>query len=144
MEAAEGTELSACLLQWVKSFDSAGQAHSLAALNDGLILWNILRQVDPAYFTGDLPEPGATASTDWTRKWQNLKHVEKQVALYYRDVCNEQEQVDAGSAPDLKAIAAEQSERDLQKLIMSSFTHAARSADSILYYHVLRALFRCV
>ena len=130
MEAAEGTELSACLLQWVKSFDSAGHAHSLAELNDGLTLWNILRQVDPDYFTGDLPEPGVTTSTDWTRKWQNLKHVEKQLATYYRDVCNEQEQVDAGSVPDLKAVAAEQSERDLQKLIMTIIRAAMASPES--------------
>lgn len=130
MEAAEETSLSACLLQWVKSFDSAGQAGKLADLNDGLILWNILRQIDPDYFTGDLPEPDVTSSTDWTRKWQNLKHVEKQVAVYYRDVCNEQEQANAGSVPDLKAVAAEQSERDLQKLIMTIIRAAMASPES--------------
>ena len=130
MEAAEETSLSACLLQWVLSFDSAGNPESLEDLNDGLVIWSVLHQIDPDYFTGELPEPEVNASSDWTRKWQNLKHVEKQVAVYYRDVCNEQEQVDAGSVPDLKAVAAEQSERDLEKLIMTIIRVAMASPES--------------
>jgi protein HOOK3 len=130
MEAAGETSLSTCLLQWVRSFDNAGGVDALTDLNDGLVLWAILRQIDPDYFTGELPEAEVNASSDWTRKWQNLKHVEKQVAMYYRDVCNEQEQVDAGSVPDLKAVAAERSERDLEKLIMTIIRVAMASPES--------------
>lgn len=128
--AAEEPSLSACLLQWVRSFERVRKAESLGELGDGLTLWNLLQQIDADYFTGALPEPGVNASSDWTRKWQNLKHVEKQVAMYYRDVCNEQEQVDAGAVPDLKAVAAEKSERDLQRLVMTVLRAAMASPES--------------
>lgn len=130
MEAAEETTLSACLLQWVHSFDDAGKVGRLTDLDDGLVIWSILHEIDPNYFSGGLPEPEVYLSSDWTRKWQNLKHIEKQVAMYYRDICNGQEQVDAGSIPDLKAAAFEKSERDLEKLIMTIIRAAMASPES--------------
>ena len=99
-------------------------------LNDGIGLWPILREIDPEYFSGELPEPDVKNSNDWTRKWQNLKHIERQVALYYRDICNGQEQLDSDSVPDLKAVAADTSARDLEKLIMMVIRAAMASPES--------------
>jgi protein HOOK3 len=130
MEAAEETTLSACLLQWVQSFDDAGKVGRLPDLDDGLVIWSILHEIDPDYFSGELPESEVYSASDWTRKWQNLKHIEKQVATYYRDICNGQEQVDAESVPDLKAAAFEKSERDLEKLIMTIIRAAMASPES--------------
>ena len=130
MEAAEEPTLSACLLQWVHSFDDAGKVGRLTDLDDGLVIWAVLHEIDPDYFSGQLPEPGVYASSDWTRKWQNLKHIERQVATYYRDICNGQEQVGADSVPDLKAAAFERSERDLEKLIMTIIRAAMASPES--------------
>lgn len=130
MESAEVDSLSACLLQWVNSFDGVGKAETFEDMGDGTAIWRILQEVDASYFDGELPEPGVNASSDWTRKWQNLKHVDKQVSMYYRDVCNGQEQVRVDSTPDLKAVAAGSSIGDLEKLIMTIIRAAMASPES--------------
>ena len=122
----EGDTLSSCLLLWIRSFDGVGHPTALDHLTDGLALWTILRQVDPDYFAGQLPEPDVNHSTEWTRKWQNLKHIEKQLFLYYRDICNGQDRrVHRG--PDLKAIAAEASHPELEHLLMTIIRAAMAS-----------------
>ena len=122
--------LSASLLQWVASFEELGKVDSWEDLTDGNRLWLVLREVDDEYFAGGLPEPDVGASGDWTRKWQNLKHIEKQISMYYRDVCNGQEGVGAAYTPDLKAVAAAASVRDLEKLIMIIIRAAMASPES--------------
>ncbi|KAK4505140.1 hypothetical protein PRZ48_003103 [Zasmidium cellare] len=118
--------LSTALLAWVQSFEDT--VTNLASLNDGLTLWKILHTIDPSYFTGSLPEPSITPTSDWTRKWQNLKHVEKQLAMYYRDVCNGAGE--GGDAVDLKVIAEEGKEGDLERLIMRIIRAAMASPES--------------
>ena len=130
MEGTQADSLSACLLQWVRSFDTIRKADELEDLGDGVAIWSILHEVDPDYFAGDLPEPEVNASSDWTRKWQNLKHMEKQVSMYYRDICSGQEHINADSVPDLKAIATESSVQDLEKFIMTIIRAAMASSES--------------
>lgn len=130
MEVTETEPLDGSLLQWVKSFESAGRVDRLQDLNAGQALWAILQEVDADYFTGGLPEPTVDADGEWTRKWQNLKHIEKQLSVYYRDVCTGQDDLATSAAPDLKAIAADSSERDLGKLIMMIIRSAMASPNS--------------
>jgi protein HOOK3 len=117
------------LLQWVRSFQGVGEVQQWRDLSDGRALWTILQDVDADYFTGALPEPDLSPSDDWTRRWQNLKHVDKQVSLYYRDICNGQEQLGA-NRPDLKAIAADSSVQDLERLLMAIIRSAMTSPES--------------
>ena len=117
------------LLQWVRSFEGVGEVQQWRDLSDGRALWTILQDVDSDYFTGALPEPDLSPSDDWTRRWQNLKHVDKQVSLYYRDICNGQEQLGA-NRPDLKAIAADSSVQDLERLLMAIIRSAMTSPES--------------
>ncbi|KAK5133351.1 hypothetical protein LTR08_007785 [Meristemomyces frigidus] len=130
MESARADMLSASLLQWVTSFEALGKVEGWEDLSDGNMLWLVLREVDVDYFSGAVPEPDVGSTGDWTRKWQNLKHVEKQISTYYRDVCNGQEGIGAGYAPDLKAVAAASSVRDLEKLIMIIIRAAMASPES--------------
>ena len=117
------------LLQWVRSFEGVSEVQQWRDLSDGRALWTILQDVDSEYFTGALPEPNLSPSDDWTRRWQNLKHVDKQVTLYYRDICNGQEQLGA-NGPDLKAIAADSSVKDLERLLMAIIRSAMTSPES--------------
>ena len=117
------------LLQWVRSFEGVGEVQQWRDLSDGRALWTILQDVDADYFTGALPEPDLSPSDDWTRRWQNLKHVDKQVSLYYRDICNGQEHLGA-NGPDLKAIAADSSVQDLERLLMAIIRSAMTSPES--------------
>lgn len=128
----EGDSLSSSLFHWVRSFDTPTPPSDLASLSDGVALWAILQEIDPGYFAGDLPEPGVNSSSDWTRKWQNLKHIDKQLALYYRDICNGQERMSDENSPDLKAVAAgdDKSGQDLERLIMLIIRSAMASPES--------------
>lgn len=130
MEGTEVDSLAECLLQWVQSFDGKGHISSLKDLDDGVTLWAVVQDIDADYFVEELPEPEVNTSSDWTRKWQNLKHVEKQVSVYYRDICNGQEQINAETVPDLKAIAAQASIPDIEKLIMMIIRAAMASPES--------------
>ncbi|TKA24029.1 hypothetical protein B0A50_06920 [Salinomyces thailandicus] len=130
MDTVQAGTLGASLLQWVRSFEEPGRVEDWTSLSDGKRLWKVLQEVDSDYFSGDLPEPDVTASGDWTRKWQNLKSVERQVSTYYRDVCGGQESLGAGHVPDLKAIAAEASVMDLERLIMVIIRAAMASPES--------------
>lgn len=121
--------LGESLLQWVRSFSGVGSVEAWRDLSDGRALWAILQDIDGEYFAGALPEPAVSPADDWTRRWQNLKHVDKQVSLYYRDICNGQETLGA-RGPDLKAIAAESSVRDLERLLMAIIRSAMTSPES--------------
>jgi protein HOOK3 len=130
MSTPEPGSLAASLLAWVKSFDAGRQAVGLGELNDAQALWAILQDVDAEYFSGDLPEPSIGPTSEWTRKWQNLKFLEKQLSMYYRDVCNGQDVAGASFVPDLKAIAADSATSELEKLIMSIIRAAMLSPES--------------
>ena len=130
MEGSQSDVLGASLLQWVQSFEELGKVEGWLELSDGKRLWMILREVDSQYFSGELPEPEVPSSGDWTRKWQNLKHLERQVSTYYRDVCSGQDSIAAGHDPALKTIAAEASVPELEKLIMVIIRAAMASPES--------------
>ncbi|CAK1362105.1 unnamed protein product [Cercospora beticola] len=130
MASSDADSLGDSLLAWVRSFDDGGKVEQLGDLSDGKVLWGILQDVDPAYFAGSLPEPDIEASSDWTRKWQNLKHLEKQLSVYYRDVCNGHDSAGVSNGPDLKAIAAESSIPHLERLIMEIIRAAMASPES--------------
>ncbi|KAK4580347.1 hypothetical protein LTR86_000550 [Recurvomyces mirabilis] len=128
-----GTELGSLgesLLQWVNTFEEGGKSERWEDLADGRRLWTVLREIDEDHFSGDLPEPDVGAGSDWTRKWQNLKHIERQLSTYYRDVCNGQESIASDFVPDLKAAAAETNVRELEKLIMIMIRAAMASPEA--------------
>ena len=80
MSSPEPDSLGDSLLAWVRSFENGRQIEKLGDLSEGKALWAILQDVDPQYFSGSLPEPDIGQGSDWTRKWQNLKHLEKQLS----------------------------------------------------------------
>lgn len=124
------SSLGDSLLAWVRSFEDVGLVQQLGELGDGKVLWAILQDVDPDYFSDALPEPDIDTSSEWTRKWQNLKHLEKQLTIYYRDVCNGRSVPGASGGPDLKAIAEDASVPELEKLIMEIIRAAMASPES--------------
>ncbi|KAF2861185.1 hypothetical protein K470DRAFT_215668 [Piedraia hortae CBS 480.64] len=118
--------LGESLLKWVNSFE---KVEGWEQLSDGRCLWRTLRHVDPEYFAAALPEPDVGPGGDWTRKWQNLKHVERRLSTYHRDVCHEQP-LPASFVPDLQAIASRADAGELQKLIMAVIRSAMASPQS--------------
>lgn len=130
MEQAESNALGVSLLHWVESFTDVGKVEGWQDLSDGAVIWSILQDVDPAYFQGALPEGSVAFSGEWTRRWQNLRHIEKSISIYYRDVCNGHDDLGAKAGPALKAIAMKASRRDLERLAMMIIRAAMASPES--------------
>lgn len=112
------------------SFQDPSRDVSWKELSDGHLLWSVLRDIDPDYFDQPLPEPTVDSSSDWTRRWQNLKFISRHVSTYYRDVCSSQDEPSRATMPDVKAIAAENSVRDAEVLIMTILRLAMASPAS--------------
>ena len=70
------------LLEWVNSFSLGKTLRATDELTDGVILWEVLQDIDPQYFLDELPE--RNLNDHWVAKWQNLKHIHKLLISYIR------------------------------------------------------------
>ncbi|KAL8778751.1 MAG: hypothetical protein Q9213_007264 [Squamulea squamosa] len=102
------------LLEWVNSFTLSEDVKSLSELADGYILWDILRDVDPTYFTNSLPETRGSC-TKWIPRYENLKHLYKSLASYISEEC-EQPLFAPHAGDGLQAIAKDASVQHFLKL----------------------------
>ncbi|KAI9844517.1 MAG: hypothetical protein M1838_002165 [Thelocarpon superellum] len=101
-----GAELA--LLEWINDFPFPLPSKVIATkqLSDGLVLWEMLRSVDPTYFgRRKLPSPEIRDPDYWLPKWQNVKQLTKDVINYLRDECAQTLGVDEAAVPNTKAIA---------------------------------------
>ncbi|KAL8853362.1 MAG: hypothetical protein Q9221_001838 [Calogaya cf. arnoldii] len=121
------------LLEWVNSFTLSEDVKSLSELADGYILWDILRDVDPTYFTSNLPETRGN-STKWISRYENLKHLHKTLASYITEECDQPLYAPhAGDA--LQAIAKDASVQEFLKLfqlVLQATISSPRQQDYIL------------
>ncbi|THZ67495.1 hypothetical protein D6C86_00693 [Aureobasidium pullulans] len=123
-------ELAAALLKWVQAFQTSKKVEGWEDIQDGQVLWDILRDIDPGYFQDDLPEPPAKTQDHWIPRWQNLKHVNRLVTSYLRDSSGSIENPAGSRAPDLKAIATDASARDTVMLLKTMLRAAMYSPES--------------
>ncbi|KAL8661043.1 MAG: hypothetical protein Q9202_005974 [Teloschistes flavicans] len=107
-----GTEIA--LLEWVNTFALPEDVKSLSELSDGHILWDVLRDVDPTYFTSSLPETRGN-STKWVPRYENLKHLHKALTAYILEE-NEQDLYAPHAGDGLKVIAQDASIPDFRQL----------------------------
>ncbi|KAL2351231.1 hypothetical protein BJ546DRAFT_998035 [Cryomyces antarcticus] len=123
---ADPPRLDEALLGWVNSFDLTAPVQSWNDLGDGRILWKILGDIDPEYFTDSLPERDEGVKENWIPRWQNLKHINRMVTTYLHDECGSLLEVTKHMRPDLKAIAingsAEQSVKLLKTVLLAAMT----------------------
>ncbi|KAL8911400.1 MAG: hypothetical protein Q9172_007680 [Xanthocarpia lactea] len=102
------------LLEWVNSFTLSEDVESLSELTDGYILWDILRDVDPTFFTTSLPQTRGS-TTKWIPRYENLKYLHKTLASYISEECGQV--LYAPHAGDgLQAIAKDASLQEFLKL----------------------------
>ncbi|MCJ1477356.1 hypothetical protein MMC13_006027 [Lambiella insularis] len=101
------------LLEWINRLPIPRTVTSLSSLNDGLILWEILRDLDPVHFAGDLPSDHLDS---WLKRWQNLKQISKRLILYVTEERN-QEIPEGRDWGDLKLIAENGATAEIIKLL---------------------------
>ncbi|KAI4189990.1 MAG: hypothetical protein L6R41_001098 [Letrouitia leprolyta] len=81
-------EIQVAFLEWINTFNLTEDVKSLNELNDGHILWDILRDIDPAYFTSSLPESRAN-TTKWIPRYENLKFLHGTLVSYISEDRNQ-------------------------------------------------------
>jgi protein HOOK3 len=120
----------------VNTFDLQGRVTAWNQLEDGQILWQILSNIDPDYFNESLPnldegtDRRRSIADSWIPKWQNLKHIERQVSIYIREECNQLPVLTKRMIPDLKTGARDGSLQLTAKLTMAVLFAACTSTKS--------------
>ncbi|KAL1985551.1 hypothetical protein VTN96DRAFT_7771 [Rasamsonia emersonii] len=126
------------LLEWINSFSLGKTIRSTDELTDGIILWEILQDIDPQHFLDELPE--RNPSDHWVTKWQNLKHLHKLLISYIRKQNDDQLPPGLDASPDLKAVAEANSLKETNKLLKLLLIAAISSPNAEAYVTTLQEL----
>ncbi|KAK0615522.1 Protein Hook-like protein [Lasiodiplodia hormozganensis] len=122
---ATSPELEQALLECANTFGLSRSVKTWEDLQDGTLLWEMLKLLDPDYFTGDLPEDSQKTGESWISRWQNMKFIDKAMTTYLREVAMNEGLIRLLN-PDLKAIAIDsdvvQSTKMLKGLLMLGFS----------------------
>lgn len=120
----------------MNTFDLPGRITTWNQLEDGQVLWQILGNIDADHFNESLPnldegtDRRRSMADSWIPKWQNLKHIERAVSTYIREVCNQLPVLSKRMIPDLKTGARDGSMMLTAKLTMAVLVAACTSPAS--------------
>ncbi|KAN0075958.1 hypothetical protein V8E54_007228 [Elaphomyces granulatus] len=126
------------LLEWINSFSLGKTIRNTVELTDGIILWEILQDIDPQYFLDELPE--RNPSDHWVTKWQNLKHLHKLLISYIRSQNDDAIPPGLDASPDLKAIAETSAPKEINKLLKLLLIAAIGSPNAETYVTTLQGM----
>ncbi|KAJ5643112.1 uncharacterized protein N7484_005619 [Penicillium longicatenatum] len=126
------------LLEWINSFSLGKTLRAPEELTDGIILWEILQDIDPQYFLDEIPE--RNPENHWVAKWQNLKHVHKLLLSYIRHQNDDSLPTGLDPSPDLEAIAEKASSKETNKLLKLLLIAAISSPNAETYVQTLQGL----
>lgn len=126
------------LLEWINSFSLGKTLRATDELTDGIILWEVLQDIDPQFFLDEIPE--RNPSDSWVAKWQNLKHIHKLLISYIRHQNDDQLPSGLDPSPDLQAVAEKNSARETNKLLKLLLIAAIGSPNAETYVQTLQNL----
>jgi protein HOOK3 len=126
------------LLEWINSFSLGKTLRATDELTDGIILWEILQDIDPQYFLDEIPE--RNPADHWVAKWQNLKHIHKLLLSYIRHQNDDSLPSGLDPSPDLEAIAEKASTKEANKLLKLLLIAAISSPNAGTYVQTLQEL----
>ncbi|KAG2421607.1 hypothetical protein HFD88_005582 [Aspergillus terreus] len=125
------------LLEWINSFALGKTIRTTDELTDGIIIWEILQDIDPQYFLDELPD--RNTPDHWLSKLQNLKHIHKLLGSYIRQ---QPDGFPAGldPSPNLEVVAEKNSVKETNKLLKLLLIAAIRSPNAPSYVETLQTL----
>ncbi|KAJ5874494.1 Microtubule binding protein HOOK3 [Penicillium soppii] len=126
------------LLEWINSFSLGKTLRATDELTDGIIIWEILQDIDPQYFLEEIPE--RNSSDHWVAKWQNLKHIHKLLLTYIRHQNDDALPSGLDPSPDLETIAEKGSAKETNKLLKLLLIAAISSPNAGTYVQTLQEL----
>ena len=127
------------LLEWVNSFSLGKTLRATDELSDGTILWEVLQDIDPQYFLDEIPERNPS-DDNWVAKWQNLKHIHRQLLSYIRHQNDEHLPSGLDPSPNLEAVAEKNTVRDTNKLLKLLLIAAISSPNAEAFVQTLQNL----
>ncbi|PGH06341.1 hypothetical protein AJ80_08175 [Polytolypa hystricis UAMH7299] len=130
--------VTSTLFEWLNSFPLGTTVRANDELTDGSVLWEVLQDVDPQFFLGELPE--RSPSDHWLPKWQNLKHIHKLLISYLRNQNEGQVPAGLNITPDLKAIAEDSSTKETSELLKLLLLTAISSPNAGSYVTTMQGL----
>jgi protein HOOK3 len=130
--------VTSTFLEWINSFLLGTTIQSSDELSDGTILWEVLQDIDPHHFLGELPEQ--SPSDHWVPKWQNLKHIHKLLISYIRNQNDGEIPPGLNTVPDLKAIAEDLSKKETNELLRLFLFAVIRSPNAETYIVTMQDL----
>ncbi|KAJ5319391.1 uncharacterized protein N7506_012095 [Penicillium brevicompactum] len=126
------------LLEWINSFSLGKTLRTTDELTDGIILWEILQDIDPQFFLEEIPERNST--DHWVAKWQNLKHIHKLLLNYIRHQNDDTIPSGLDPSPDLESIAEKGSGKETNKLLKLLLIAAISSPNAGTFVQTLQEL----
>ncbi|KAG9018196.1 hypothetical protein FRB90_011894 [Tulasnella sp. 427] len=94
---------SAAFVAWVGTFPLSRPVNSIADLNDGSALFDVLSTIDPQTFRP--PSRPTQATENWVLRFSSLKRLYRLITQYYTEVLHQP--ASALEVPDLQAVAKE-------------------------------------
>lgn len=163
---ATSPELEQALLECANTFGLSRSVKTWKDLQDGTLLWEMLKLLDPDYFTGDLPEDSQKTGESWISRWQNstlipfyagdemgrvlapghltanltaVKFIDKAMTTYLREVAMNEGLIRL-LTPDLKAIAIDSDVVQSTKVRTRTPAHVIRYLELLLTEIVCKML----
>ncbi|CAO3669577.1 unnamed protein product [Umbelopsis ramanniana] len=109
---------------------------SLVELTDGVILSQVLQEIDPTWFKA--LSPVTETSDNWMLRFNNLKKLHKLIVRYYEEILGQD--IESIPSVNLNAIAKDADTKDLLRLCQLVVALAVQSDNNNMYIEMIQSL----
>lgn len=128
---------SDAFVEWINTFEhKAHEVDSLVELADGIILSQVLLEIDPIWFK--TLTPATDTSDNWMIRFNNLKKLHKLVIRYYEEIMGQD--IECIPVVNLNAIAKDADAKDLLRLCQLVVAVAVQSENNNMYIEMIQSL----
>ncbi|CAM0141512.1 unnamed protein product [Umbelopsis sp. WA50703] len=129
--------MSDAFVEWINTFEhKSHEVDSLVELADGIILSQVLLEIDPIWFK--TLTPATDASDNWMIRFNNLKKLHKLVIRYYEEIMGQD--IECIPVVNLNAIAKDADAKDLLRLCQLVVALAVQSENNNMYIEMIQSL----
>ncbi|KAH8550017.1 hypothetical protein BGW37DRAFT_428270 [Umbelopsis sp. PMI_123] len=129
--------MSDAFVEWINTFEHKDHdVDSLVELTDGVILSQVLQEIDPTWFKA--LSPVTDTSDNWMLRFNNLKKLHKLIVRYYEEILGQD--IESIPSVNLNAIAKDADTKDLLRLCQLVVALAVQSDNNNMYIEMIQSL----
>jgi len=129
--------MSDAFVEWINTFEhKSHEVDSLVELTDGVILSQVLQEIDPSWFK--VLYPVTETSDNWMLRFNNLKKLHKLIVRYYEEILGQD--IESIPSVNLNAIAKDADTKDLLRLCQLVVALAVQSDNNNMYIEMIQSL----